>query len=149
MSTTENALMQTVEACSAMSWSRTGALIVFKRADQLDRIIKTGTLLDAEVSSELIKNCFYPKAPLHDGAMIICNGRVDAAACILPVSDRDDLPKQFGLRHRAAMGITERCNAVAVVVSEETGHITGFSKDRFYPIKDNAALEAFLTENVH
>ena len=135
-------------ACENMGRQKVGALIVLGNPDELHDIILTGESVDAKISQRLIENIFFKNSPLHDGAMIICNGRVDAAACILPVSDRDDLPKQFGLRHRAAMGVTERCNAVAVVVSEETGHITGFSKDKFYPIKDNTALEAFLTENV-
>lgn len=120
----EYAIEQTVDACKNLSWSRTGALIVFERKILLTNIIKTGTVIDAQANSELLKNIFYPKAPLHDGALIIQNGRASAAGCVLPLSPNANLSKQLGTRHRAAVGMSENSDAVVVVVSEETGSIS-------------------------
>ena len=118
----ETAIDQTVEAYAAMSKDKVGALVVFERNSILDATLKTGTVLDAEVSSELLKNIFYPKAPLHDGAVILSHGRVTAAACILPLAVAKG--QNFGTRHRAALGITEESDAIALVVSEERGEIS-------------------------
>ncbi|MDP4108524.1 MAG: diadenylate cyclase CdaA [Bacillota bacterium] len=120
----QRSIFQTVEAASSMSWSKIGALIVFERNDKLGDIIKTGTLVDAEISSELVKNVFYPKAPLHDGAMIIRDARIISAGCVLPLSENPNLSRELGTRHRAAVGISERSDALCVVVSEETGAIS-------------------------
>lgn len=120
----EKAITQTVEACTAMSWARDGALIVFQRSIMLDDIVKTGTVLDGEPSSEFIKNIFYPKAPLHDGAVVIQKGRVSAAGCVLPLSENTNLSKELGTRHRAGVGMSENSDAVVVIVSEETGSIS-------------------------
>ncbi len=120
----EKAIVQTVEACTAMSWARDGALIVFQRSIMLDDIVKTGTILDGEPSSEFIKNIFYPKAPLHDGAVVIQKGRVSAAGCVLPLSENTNLSKELGTRHRAGVGMSENSDAVVVIVSEETGSIS-------------------------
>lgn len=121
---TERAILQTIESCTSMSWTKTGALIVFERMDKLDEIIRSGTIIDAEVSSELVKNVFYPKAPLHDGAMIIRSGRVYAAGCVLPLSAKQTLSKELGTRHRAGVGMSEVSDSVIVIVSEETGAIS-------------------------
>ena len=115
---------QTVRACEDMSRERVGALIVFARDNRLDEYFKTGTLIDGQVSDQLIRNIFFPKAALHDGAMIIRDGRVMAAACVLPLSESERLPADLGTRHRAAVGISEVSDAVVVVVSEETGTIS-------------------------
>ncbi len=123
-STIEHAIIQTVDACKSLSWSRFGALIVFEREIRLTNIVRTGTLIDSEVSSELMKNIFYPKAPLHDGALIIQNGRVASAGCMLPLSGNTNLSKQLGMRHRAGVGMSENSDAVVVVVSEETGSVS-------------------------
>ena len=112
---------QTVRACEVMSRERVGALIVFARDNRLDEHFKTGTLLDAQVSEQLIRNVFFPKASLHDGAMIIRDGRVAAAGCVLPLSESDRLNADLGTRHRAAVGMSEVSDAVVVIVSEETG----------------------------
>ncbi len=117
-------IVQVVEACSSMSWTKTGALIVFEKTDSLSEIVKTGTELDADISSELIKNIFYPKAPLHDGALIISNGRLVAAGCVLPLSANPNLSRDLGTRHRAAVGMSEQTDALCIVVSEETGSIS-------------------------
>lgn len=115
---------QTVRACEAMSRERVGALIVFARDNRLDEYFKTGTLIDGQVSDQLIRNIFFPKAALHDGAMIIRDGRVMAAACVLPLSESERLSADLGTRHRAAVGMSEVSDAVVVVVSEETGAIS-------------------------
>lgn len=115
---------QTVMACEEMSREKIGALIVFARENRLDEYFKTGTLIDGNVSEQLIRNIFFPKAALHDGAMIIRDGRVTAAGCVLPLSDSERLSLNLGTRHRAAVGMSEVSDAVIVVVSEETGAIS-------------------------
>ena len=117
-------IVQTVRACEAMSRERVGALIVFARDNRLEEHFKTGTMIDGKVSEQLIRNIFFPKAALHDGAMIIRDGRVTAAACVLPLSESDRLSADLGTRHRAAVGMSEVSDAVVVVVSEETGAIS-------------------------
>ena len=120
----EPVIAQTVQACEAMSRERVGALIVFVRDNRLDEYFKTGTIIDGKVSEQLIRNVFFPKAALHDGAMIIRDGRVTAAACVLPLSESNRLSADLGTRHRAAVGMSEVSDAVVVVVSEETGAIS-------------------------
>ena len=115
---------QTVRACEIMSRERVGALIVFARENRLDEHFKTGTLIDAKVSEQLIRNVFFPKASLHDGAMIVRDNRIAAAGCVLPLSESDRLNADLGTRHRAAVGMSEVSDAVVVIVSEETGVIS-------------------------
>ena len=117
-------IRQVVNACTAMSHEKVGALIVFSRDSLLDEYFKTGTMIDAQVSEQLLRNIFFPKAALHDGAMIIRDGRVTAAACVLPLSESDRLHADLGTRHRAGVGISEVTDAVVVIVSEETGAIS-------------------------
>lgn len=117
-------ILQTVRACEIMGAERIGALIVFTRDSRLDEYFKTGTMIDGQVSEQLIRNVFFPKAALHDGAMIIRDGRVTAAGCVLPLSESSHLSPDLGTRHRAAVGISEVTDAVTVVVSEETGTIS-------------------------
>ena len=119
-----NIIAQTVKACDSMSRERVGALIVFARNHSLEEYFKTGTQLDAQVSEARIRNVFCPKAALHDGAMIIREGRMMAAGCVLPLSDSDRLGVDLGTRHRAAVGLSEVSDAVIVIVSEETGAIS-------------------------
>ena len=120
----ENAITQSVLACVDMSKSLTGALIIFMRDNQLVEQISTGTLIDAEVTAELLKNIFFINAPLHDGAVIIKDGRIAAAGCMLPMSGNMNLSKDLGMRHRAGIGMSERSDAVVLIVSEETGSIS-------------------------
>ncbi len=120
----ENAIDQTVLACTDMSRTRTGALLVFERDINLESYIKTGTIVDASPAAELLKNLFYNKAPLHDGAVIIRNGRIAGAACMLPLSGNVNISRDLGMRHRAGIGMSERSDAVVVIVSEETGDIS-------------------------
>ncbi len=115
---------QTVRACEVMSREHIGALIVFARTNRLDEYFKTGTMIDGQVSEQLIRNVFFPRAALHDGAMIIRDGRVAAAGCVLPLSASDHISADLGTRHRAGLGTSEVSDAVVVIVSEETGAIS-------------------------
>ena len=117
-------ISQTVMACETMSQERVGALIVFARESRLEEYFKTGTHIDGQVSEQLIRNIFFPKASLHDGAMIVRDGRVAAAGCVLPLSDSNRLSADLGTRHRAGVGISEVSDAVVIIVSEETGTIS-------------------------
>ncbi len=118
------AITQTVEAYADLSKSKTGALMVFERNNMLDDVIRTGTALDTVVNSELLKNIFWNKAPLHDGAVIIRDGRIVGAGCMLPMSGNLNLSRELGMRHRAGIGVSEQTDAVVAIVSEETGSIS-------------------------
>ena len=120
----ERTIAQTVLACTEMSRSRTGALIVFEQKMQLDDMVRSGNVLDAAVPSELLKNIFFVKAPMHDGAVIIRHGRLLGAGCMLPLSKNVNLSRDLGMRHRAGIGMSENSDAVVVIVSEETGSIS-------------------------
>ncbi len=117
-------ISQTVKACEIMGRERVGALIVFARTHHLDEYFKTGTIIDSRVSEQIIRNIFFPKAALHDGAMIIRDGRIAAAGCVMPLSDSHRLSADLGTRHRAGVGTSEASDAVVVIVSEETGTIS-------------------------
>jgi len=116
-------LTSLLRAIKNMSATSTGALIVLTRKNELDDVLLTGVKIDAQISNQLLENLFYKNSPLHDGAVVITDNRVIAAKCILPVSDKDDLPQSLGLRHRAALGLSETTDAIVLVVSEQTGHI--------------------------
>ena len=120
----ETAILQTTEAYTDLSRDKVGALMVFERQNLLDDVIKTGTALDCSVSSELLKNIFWNKAPLHDGAVIVRDGRIVGAGCMLPLSGNVNLSRDLGMRHRAGIGMSENSDAVVVIVSEETGSIS-------------------------
>lgn len=154
----EHAIRETVDAYEDMSRDKVGALMVFERRNHLDDVIKTGTTLDAAVSSELLKNLFWDKAPLHDGAVVVRNGRIVAAGCVLPLSGNENLSRDLGMRHRAGIGVSERSDAVAVIVSEETGSISvavgGMLKRHLAPetltrLLENELLSKDETENVN
>jgi len=113
-----------VEAYTDLSRDKVGALMVFERGDLLDDVIKTGTPLDCSVTGELLKNLFWNKAPLHDGAVIVREGRIVGAGCMLPLSSNVNLSRDLGMRHRAGIGMSEHSDAVVVIVSEETGSIS-------------------------
>ena len=123
-SNSKEAIMPIVMACLSMSKGKVGALIVIEKNFPLDDIARTGDIIDANINQRLIENIFFKNSPLHDGAMIIADDRIASAACILPVSHNTRIPKSMGLRHRSALGITEVTDALAVVVSEETGNIS-------------------------
>jgi uncharacterized protein (TIGR00159 family) len=139
-----------VSACLDMSEEKVGALIVFRRKDDLQFIIEGGIAIDANITMSLIKNIFFKNAPLHDGAVVVDNNRIVAAKCILPVT-QSNVPKSYGTRHRAAIGVSEMTDAVVLVVSEETGAISivkgGKVKSKIDPQKLNAALKSALEEN--
>ena len=120
----ERAIAETVEAYREMADNKVGALMVFERDVKLDNVISSGTAFQSTVNSELLKNLFYNKAPLHDGAVIVRRGKIVAAGCMLPMSDSMSLSKDLGMRHRAGLGMSERSDAVVAVVSEETGAIS-------------------------
>lgn len=113
-----------VNSCQSMSNSKTGALIVIAKQDELRQYTSTGEIIEAKLSEALIQHIFYKNTPLHDGALIVVGNRIKAVKCILPVSSNFNLPRRLGLRHRAAVGITEQSDAIAIVVSEETGYIS-------------------------
>lgn len=137
-------IMPILMACLNMSKQKTGALIVMQNDLPLNDFIRTGERIDARISQRLIENIFFKNSPLHDGAMIITGGQVTAAACILPISHDLDIPKEFGLRHRAARGISKETDALAIVVSEETGGITASYNNEYLPHIDAEHLERIL-----
>ena len=120
----ERIIQQTCVACEMMSQERVGALIVFARKNRLDEYFKTGTIISGQVTEQLLRNIFVNKAPLHDGAVIIQDGKIAAAGCVLPVSNSTVLSKDLGTRHRAGVGISEVSDTLTVIVSEETGNIS-------------------------
>jgi uncharacterized protein (TIGR00159 family) len=138
-------IMPIVMACMNMARQKVGALIVVERGVALDDIVETGDKIDAAINQRLIENIFFKNSPLHDGAMVISKKRIKAAGCILPVSHDQDIPKHLGLRHRAAMGISQESDAIAIVVSEETGRISVAIKGQFQLRLSAEQLESILT----
>lgn len=136
-----------VLACSNMAKSQTGALIVLEKNVPLKEYAVTGEPLDAQVSARLIENLFFKNTPLHDGALIISNGRLNAAACILPVSKNAAIPLHYGLRHRAALGLSEKTDALAIVVSEETGKISVAEDGAIREVSANALTQIIAELN--
>ncbi len=122
--TTEFPIMPIVMACQKMSKEKTGALIIIERSNKLWDVMETGEKIKADINAQLLESLFFKNSPLHDGAVIISNARIVAARCILPVSQNLNIPNHFGLRHRAAIGLTEQTDAIAIIVSEESGNIT-------------------------
>ena len=141
-------LMPIVMACMSMGKAKVGALIVIERSVPLDDIVATGEKIDAAISQRLIENIFFKNSPLHDGAMIISQKRIKAAGCILPVSHNTDIPKSLGLRHRAAMGISQESDALAIVVSEETGRISVALNGKFHLRLSAEELEILLAQQM-
>ena len=144
----KESIMPIVMACLSLSKGKVGALIVMERSTPLDDIADTGEIIDAGINQRLIENIFFKNSPLHDGAMIISKKRIKAAGCILPVSHSYDIPKELGLRHRAAMGISQECDAIAIVVSEETGGISVAIKGAFQLRLSAEKLESILTNEM-
>ncbi|HPT03921.1 MAG TPA: diadenylate cyclase CdaA [Bacteroidales bacterium] len=138
-----------IQACHKMAMSKTGAIIVIARKNELREYIETGELIDARISEQLLENIFFKNSPLHDGAVIVSNNMLTAARCILPVSKNQNIPVQLGLRHRSAVGITERSDAIAIVVSEQSGKIA-FCKDGILTTKvEPAQLKNFLDKELN
>ena len=141
-------IMPIVMACMSMSKKYVGALLVIERGVPLKDIMDTGEEIDAKINQRLIENIFFKNSPLHDGAMVISNKRIMSAGCILPVSHNLDIPKEFGLRHRAALGISQSSDAIAVIVSEETGRISVAIKGEFRLRLSAEELESILTQEM-
>lgn len=135
-----------VLACMNMAKTHTGALIVIEREMSLGHYVKTGEMINAEVSTRLIENVFFKNSPLHDGAMVISHKKIIAAGCILPVSQNPNIPKQFGLRHRAGLGISQETDALIIIVSEERGKITFIRDGHIYPNITPEKLQEFLNK---
>ena len=141
-------IMPIVMSCMSMSKKKVGALIVIQRGLPLDDIVATSEQIDAAISQQLIENIFFKNSPLHDGALVVANQRLRAAGCILPVSHDLDIPKELGLRHRAALGITQESDCIAIVVSEETGGISVAINNRFQLRLSAEKLESILTQEL-
>ena len=141
-------IMPIVMACMNMSKKKVGALIVIQRATPLDDIVATGEQINADINQRLIENIFFKNSPLHDGAMVVARQRIQAAGCILPVSHNLDIPKELGLRHRAALGITHESDSIAIVVSEETGGISVAIRSEFQLRLTAEKLESILTQEL-
>ena len=139
-------IMPVVMACISMGKQKVGALIVIEHNFPLDDVVRTGEVINADINQRLIENIFFKNSPLHDGAMVISKGRIKAAGCILPVSHNLDIPKELGLRHRAAMGISQESDALAIIVSEETGSISVAYKGQFHLRLNAEELESLLTK---
>lgn len=145
----DNAIFkEIVDACVSMGSQKIGALIVIQHKTDLGQIVSTGDRIDAIVSKRLIEGIFFKNSPQHDGAMVIARGRISAARCILPTSDNPDIPACFGLRHRAAMGISELTDAVVIVVSEETGNITLVENGNMIRELNSTQLQEKLSQTV-
>ncbi len=142
-------IMPIVSSCMSMAKEKVGALIVIERSIPLDDLMQTaGEVIDANINQRLIENIFYKGAPLHDGAMIISKKRIRAAGCVLPVSHSREIPKELGLRHRAGMGISEESDAIAIVVSEETGRVSVAINGAFHLRLSFEDLESILTKEM-
>ena len=137
-------ILPIVMACLNMGRQKVGALIVIEHNMPLDDVVRTGDVINADINQRLIENIFFKNSPLHDGAMVVSKKRIKAAGCILPVSHNLDIPKDLGLRHRAAMGISQASDAHAIIVSEETGAISVAYKGQFYLRLNAEELESLL-----
>ena len=138
------ALQEITEACREMAAQKTGALILIQHKNSLEDIIATGDTVDAEIGRRLIMNIFFKNSPLHDGAMVIGGNRIIAARCTLPITERTDLPARYGMRHKAAIGISEQCDADVIVVSEETGGISFVRGGQISPVDTINTLNLLL-----
>ncbi len=137
-----------ISACNKMSMSKTGALIVFERNNSLDFLLESGDEMNITVTQPIIESIFFKNSPLHDGAIIVNNNIVKATRVILPVNNEKNIPQRFGLRHRAAIGVTEKTDALALVVSEETGLISYFKDGRFVSFEDTNQLNSIIKEDL-
>jgi diadenylate cyclase len=137
-----------VLACMNMAKTSTGALIVIEQEIKLGQYAETGEVLDADISTRLIENIFFKNTPLHDGAMIISGNKIKAAGCILPISQNQDIPKSFGLRHRAALGISQETDAKAIIISEERGKISFVSDGQMQINITPEKLQELLSETI-
>lgn len=138
---------EVVQACFEMSEQKVGALIVIPHQSSLEEIISTGDIVDAHISKRLIENIFFKNSPLHDGAMIINEDKIVAARCTLPISDRTDIPARFGMRHKAAIGVSERYDVSVIVVSEQTGRISFVNEGKVSPVDNVNTLKLLISDD--
>ena len=138
---------EVVQACFEMGEQKVGALIVIPHQASLEDIISTGDIVDAHISKRLIENIFFKNSPLHDGAMIINEDKIVAARCTLPISDRTDIPARFGMRHKAAIGVSERYDVSVIVVSEQTGRISFISEGKISPVDNVNTLKLLISDD--
>ena len=146
--TNETDIDAIISACNKMSMSKTGALIVFERNNNLDFLTESGDEMNIKVTLPIIESIFFKNSPLHDGAIIVSNNVVKATRVILPVNNEKNIPQRFGLRHRAAIGVTEKTDALALAVSEETGHISYFKDGEFVAFEDTNQLTTLIKKNL-
>ncbi|WP_303315910.1 diadenylate cyclase [Flavivirga abyssicola] len=137
-----------ISACNKMAMTKTGALIVFERNNSLDFLSSSGDEMNIKVTQPIIESIFFKNSPLHDGAIIVSNNIVKATRVILPLNNEKNIPQRFGLRHRAAIGVTEKTDALALAVSEETGHISYFKDGEFVVYKDTNQLNSMIKEDL-
>lgn len=137
-----------IAACNRMSLSKTGALIVLERNNNLDFLTSTGDEMNITVTQPILESIFFKNSPLHDGAVIVADNTIKATRVILPVNNEKNIPERFGLRHRAAIGITERTDALALVVSEETGQVSYIKNGEFVDFKDNMSLTDLIKKDL-
>lgn len=142
-------IAEIVTACTELSRTSTGALIVINCHNDLPQYVQTGTVIGSRISGLLLQNIFYNKAPLHDGAVIISRNRISAAGCILPSSESDSLPSQYGMRHRAALGMSEETESLILVVSEETGRISYAIKGSIRPVNTPEHLRSIIQNRLN
>ena len=142
----ERCISDIIKALQNMSKNNVGALIVLSKGNLPKQVLQSGVMLDAEISTQLIEGIFFPKAPLHDGAMIINNYKIQAAGCFLPLTQNANIPKELGTRHRAGIGITETSNVIALIVSEETGIITIAQRGKISRYADYDLLKKTLND---
>ncbi|GGD28600.1 diadenylate cyclase [Hyunsoonleella pacifica] len=146
--TNESDVDAIISACNKMSMSKTGALIVFERNNNLDFLSESGDEMNIKVTQPIIESIFFKNSPLHDGAIIVSNNIVKATRVILPVNNDKNIPQRFGLRHRAAIGVTEKTDALALAVSEETGHISYFKDGEFVVFEDTTELSKMIKKDL-
>lgn len=140
----KSAVLPIVMACMSMSQQKVGALIIIERNEDLGEYMQTGEIINANINQRLIENIFFKNSPLHDGALIVRDGRLMAASCILPVSHEQNIPKKLGLRHRAALGVSQETDAIAIIVSEETGTVSVAKKGKLKLGLNAQQLESLL-----
>jgi diadenylate cyclase len=147
-STMTHAISEVAQACGDMAATKTGALIIFERNVSLSPIVGTGSVVDADTNAELLKNLFFKNAPLHDGAVILRDGRIEAAGCVLPLSKNPNLARDLGTRHRAGLGVSEETDAVSVIVSEERGDISVAVDGKLSRHQSTGQLASILTKEL-
>lgn len=145
---TEENIEDICNACINMSQTKTGAIIIIEKSDNLDLIVKTGRIISSNLSQIMIESVFYKNAPLHDGAIIIINKKIIGARCVLPISESNTMPTEMGMRHKAALGVTEQYDCIAITVSEQNGKISCFENGKMKTNLDIKTLKEIITSHL-